>query len=195
MHNDPAVAARARQRLLAPEQQLQQRKLRKSFARVEKQLKETEHHATVLKAKIAQRDRHNAQAKVQPPTAEAVRNTIMKLTTMAEKKRNEVDFLEERLRRLRVKSNSRSLSATPGRFDTPSRFISPGRFGTPERDTSRTSSTPERRGGYGLVAPTPVMALMEEGDVEEARDEHRRRRAIGKKLRGALERRGTASIT
>ncbi|KAF8247543.1 hypothetical protein K440DRAFT_301117 [Wilcoxina mikolae CBS 423.85] len=107
VHNDPAAAARARARLLAPEQQLQQRQLRKSFTRIEKALKDTEYKATMFKAKIAARDRHKVQAKFQPPTAEAVRTTVMKLTATAERKSKDVDHLEEKLRRVRLGSRHR----------------------------------------------------------------------------------------
>ena len=51
----------------------------------------------MFKAKIAARDRHRAQAKFQPPTVEAVRTTMLKLTAMAEKKSKDVECLEEKL--------------------------------------------------------------------------------------------------
>jgi len=165
VQNDPSAAARARARLLAPEQQIQQRQLRKTFTRVEKSLKDTEYKATMFKARIAARNRHRSQAKFVPPTVEAVRTTVLKLTDMAERKSRDVEHLEERVRRLRIRSGS----ATPSRS-----------FGTPER---------EMRGRWG-AAQTPVLALVEEADVEEARSENLRRREVGKKLKGALQRRG-----
>jgi nucleoporin NUP159 len=165
VQNDPSAAARARARLLAPEQQIQQRQLRKTFTRVEKSLKDTEYKATMFKARIAARNRHRSQAKFVPPTVEAVRTTVLKLTDMAERKNRDVEHLEERVRRLRIRSGS----ATPSRS-----------FGTPER---------ELRGRWG-AAQTPVLALVEEADVEEVRSENLRRREAGKKLKGALQRRG-----
>jgi nucleoporin NUP159 len=180
VHNDPAAAARARSRLLAPEQQLQQRKLRKAFTRIEKTIKEAEHSATLLKAKTAARDRHRVTAKVQPPTAEAVRNTIMKLTAMVERKNGDVEYLEEKLRRMRLGSRARSVSLTPGRFDTPERS-------TPERSVRDTSVSIT---GPSAVAPTPVLAVVEKDDVEEMKEEQRRRREVGRRFRGALAARG-----
>jgi hypothetical protein len=177
VHNVPAAAALARARPLAPEYQLKQRQLRKSFTRIEKALKDTEYKATMFKAKIAARDRHKAQAKFQPPTAEAVRTTVMKLTAMAEMKSKDVDHLEEKLRRVRLGSRSRSLPATPGCFDTPERELE-----TPARRAAR--------GGYGHIAHTPVMAVVEEGDVDEIVEDHKRRKEAGRKVRGALQRRG-----
>lgn len=187
VHSDPAAAAEARSRLLAPEQQLQQRQLRKSFMRVEKALNETESKATALKALIAQRDRFKLKPKIRPPTADATRVVVLKLTGMAEKKNREVEHLEERLRRLKLgHSNrmSRSVSGTPGRYGSPSRFD------TPERSILET---PARRiGGVNgsFIASTPVMLLVEDGDVSEIAEENRRRREAGKKLKGALQKRG-----
>ena len=40
------------------------------------------------------------------------------------------------------------------------------------------------------TAQTPELALVEEADVEEVRSENLRRREVGKKLKGALQRRG-----
>jgi nucleoporin NUP159 len=129
----------------------------------------------MFKAKIAARDRHRTKAKFQPPTVEAVRTTVMKLTAMAEKKNKDVDVLEEKLRRVRLGNRSRSMSATPGRHETPEREL----------------VTPAQRAGrYGTVAPTPVLALIEEGDVDELREEQKRRREAVRKLRGALQSRG-----
>lgn len=175
MHNDPTSAARARARLLAPEQQIQQRNLRKAFSRLENSLKEAEYKATLFKAKLAARDRHRAHAKYQPPTVEGVRTTILKLTAMAEKKSRDVEYLEEKLRRMRQAGKASSSSSTPRHSSI-----------TPERELE----TPIRRMAYGVAAPTPVMALVEEGDLEEVAEDRRRRKQAGKKLGGVLRRVG-----
>lgn len=183
VHNDAQAAAIARARPLTPEQLLQQRKLRKEYTRVEKLLKDAEKEVTQLKAKIASRDK-NKSGPVVPPTVEAVRNTIMKLTGMVERKNGDIECLEERLRRVKLKS--RSVSATPGRSRgiTPERTMrgeTPQRFGTPERSVIG--------GAYGY-APTPVLAVTDPVDVAEAREEMKARREMGKKLRGVLEKSG-----
>lgn len=187
VHNDAQAAAIARARPLTPEQLLQRGKLRKEYTRVEKLLKDAEKEVTQLKARIASRDKDKTGVVV-PPTVEAVRNTIMKLTGMVERKNSDIEYLEERLRRVKLKS--RSASATPGRARgmTPERTMrneTPQRFGTPERSfgSSMTGA------GYGY-APTPVLALTDPVDVAEAREEMKARREMGKKLRGALERNG-----
>lgn len=187
VHNDAQTAAVARARPLTPEQLLQQRKLRKEYTRVEKLLKDAEKEVTQLKAKIASRDKNKAGAVV-PPTVEAVRNTIMKLTGMVERKTGDIEYLEERVRRLKLKS--RSTSATPSRTRgmTPERSMreeTPQRFATPERTLGASFIGP----GYGY-ASTPVLALTDPIDVAEAKEEMKARREMGKKLKDVLERNG-----
>lgn len=188
VHNDAQAAAIARGRPLTAEQLLQRAKLRKEYTRVEKLLKDAEKEVTQLKAKIASRDK-NKTGVVVPPTVEAVRNTIMKLTGMVERKNSDIEYLEERLRRVKLKNTSATQGRTRGmtpertlRSETPQRFATPQRFGTPERSfgTSITSA------GYG----TPVLALTDPVDVAEAREEIKARKEMGKKLRGVLERSG-----
>ncbi|RPB06087.1 hypothetical protein L873DRAFT_1797013 [Choiromyces venosus 120613-1] len=187
VHNDAQAAAIARARPLTPEQVLQQRKLRKEYAKVERLLKEAEKEVTQLKAKIASRDRGEPGAVV-PPTVEAVKNTIMKLTGMVERKNGDIDCLEERLKRVKIKS--RSVSATPSR----SRGLTPDR--TLRGETPQIFETPEKLRSYdhnisnASYLASPVLALADPLDVEEAREKIRARKEMGKKLRNALERCG-----
>jgi nucleoporin NUP159 len=184
VHNDAQAAAIARARPLTPEQVLQQRKLRKEYAKVERLLKEAEKEVTQLKAKIASRDRDRPGAVV-PPTVEAVKNTIMKLTGMVERKNGDIDYLEERLRRVKIKS--RSASATPGK----SRGLTPNQ--TPRGETPQRFETPEKLRSYDnntssvSYPASPVLALADPLDVEEAREEIRARKEMGRKMRDALE--------
>lgn len=181
-HNDAQAAAIARARPLTAEQLLQRAKLRKEYTRVEKLLKDAEKEVTQLKAKIASRDK-NKTGVVVPPTVEAVRNTIMKLTGMVERKNSDIEYLEERLRRVKLKSSSATLGRSRGM--TPERSMrseTPQRFGTPERSFGASMIS----AGYG----TPVLALTDPVEVAEAREEIKARREMGKKLRGVLERSG-----
>ncbi|KAH0611388.1 uncharacterized protein H6S33_010653 [Morchella sextelata] len=188
VHNDPRAAALARARTLTSEQHLQQIKLRKEYTRVEKLLKDAEKEVTQLKAKIASRDKNNAGTVV-PPTVEAVRNTIMKLTGMVERKNGDIEYLADRLNRVKLKS--RSISVTPsGR----SRLMSPD-IGIRSEAPSMRFSTPERGLGssigpsFGSV-PTPVLTLTDPTDVAVAREEKKARREMGNRLRGVLEKNG-----
>jgi nucleoporin NUP159 len=104
---------------------------------------------------------------VVPPTVEAVRNTVVKLTGMVEKKSADVEYLEEKVRRWR----GRSVSMTPGRDSgTPIRS-----FGTPSRSMNGSGSM------------TPVLALVEEGDVEDVREQIKGRKERGRRIREVLE--------
>lgn len=133
-----------------------------------------------MKAKIAARDRHRASAKVQPPTVEAVRNTILKLTDMVERKNADVEYLQEKVRRIRQgsrNSTSRSLGMTPGRESTPP--VDKG--ATPVRKPVSLAR------GSKLTAPIPLLAIMEADDIHDIREAHCRKRETMKRLRGALE--------
>ncbi|PWW79881.1 hypothetical protein C7212DRAFT_361051 [Tuber magnatum] len=187
VHNDSQAAAIARARPLTPEQVLQQRKLRKEYAKVERLLKEAEREVTQLKAKIAARDRDRPGAVV-PPTVEAVKNTIMKLTGMVERKNGEIDYLEERLRRIRIKSRSVSVTPAKSRDLTPNQTLrgeTPQRFETPEKLRSYDHNISSVR--YSV---SPLFVPTDPLDVEEAREEIRARKEMGRKLRDALERCG-----
>ncbi|KAI5848683.1 hypothetical protein DFP73DRAFT_583342 [Morchella snyderi] len=188
VHNDPRAAALARARTLTSEQHLQQIKLRKEYTRVEKLLKDAEKEVTQLKAKIASRDKNNAGTVV-PPTVEAVRNTIMKLTGMVERKNGDIEYLADRLNRVKLKS--RSISVTPGGR---SRLMSPDLGGRSEAPSMRFSTPDRGLGGsigpsFGSV-PTPVLTLTDPTDVAVAREEKKARREIGNRLRGVLEKNG-----
>ncbi|CCX34017.1 Similar to Nucleoporin nup146; acc. no. Q09847 [Pyronema omphalodes CBS 100304] len=204
VYTDPNAAARARARLLAPEQQIQQRQLRKSFSRVEKSLKEVESKTTVLKAKLAARDRGRKTARVRPPTAEAVRNTVLKLTQMAERKERDVALLEERMRRLKLR-HGRDATPTPasgdsttgGGADQSAQFGSSffgSSMGSFVREGSAGLETPLRRSVLtvreGSPMPTIAVAKVEEQEVGEMMDEAKRRREQGKRFKEAMKRRG-----
>jgi len=192
VHSDAQAAAIVRARPLTPEQVLQQRKLRKEYAKVERLLKEAEKEVTQLKAKIASRDRDRPGAVV-PPTVEAVKNTIMKLTGMVERKNGDIDYLEERLRRIKIKSRSVSTTPSKPRGLTPNKTLrgeTPQRFETPEKLRSYDHNISSIS-----YSASPVLVLADPLDVEEAREEIRARKEMGRKLRDALERCGPKLTT
>ncbi|KAL7270558.1 hypothetical protein RUND412_006732 [Rhizina undulata] len=153
VRTDPHAAAAARARLLTPEQLLQQRQLRQQYTQIEKKLKKAEEQITTLKARIAYRDKNKAKNAVKPPTAEAIRNTIMKLTGMVERKSADVDFLEEKLRRLKIKGSNSSASSNFG-GSVLGRNISAAAVGSPSR-TPRRGASPSVRtdAASGLITP------------------------------------------
>ena len=80
----------------------------------------------MLKSRLAARDRGRADAAVKPPTAEAVRSTVLKLTGMVERKGREVEYLEEKVRRLRGRSVSAGGSGVSSGGGTPRGPHTPG---------------------------------------------------------------------
>ena len=78
-----------------------QHRLRKNFTRVRKLLADVEGEITMFKTALAAQDTRNGKGPVKKPTVEAVMNTIMKMTRMAEQKSGDIDVLETQMRRLR----------------------------------------------------------------------------------------------
>lgn len=204
---DPTAAAASRARLLPPEQQLQQRKLRKQFARIDKLMKDAESEVAVLKAKAGSR---RAGAKVQRPKLENLQGTVLKMGAMLRQKRDEVEMLEERLRRVRMRSTTpsaareRSVSVTPGaaRFGTPERGTPMGRENTPFRtplNGRRGSGTPGSVGSNSsrwtpgvsvLERGMKALDVIEEKDLRDVKEVKQRRRENAVRLREALGKRG-----
>lgn len=187
--DDPKGAAAAQSRYLPPEQALQQRELRNKLATVQYELEEGEKAVTMLKATVAARDRGKSGGKIRPPTVEAVKNTILKLTAMIEKKNSDVEYTGELLRKLRAKQALGEASmyeeptfmrSTMLVVGTPAR----GKNGEPDEGGVAVKETPRvRRGGWGLQS--------DELDMEEAREEIAARREMGSKLRKAMKLAGT----
>lgn len=188
---DPKGAATAQARYLPPEQALQQRELRNKLATVQYQLEEAEKSVAMLKAHIVARDRGKSGGMVKPPTVEAVRNTILKLMAMVERKNSDVEYLGELLRRLKAKQafGGASMYEESSVMRTTMMVI-----GTPARGKSRAVETDRvlgaeepravvRRGGWGLYS--------DELELDEVREEITARRQMGDKLRKAMKLVGT----
>ena len=141
---------------LSPEQQALQNELRKSVAHVQAMLGQTEQNLSVLRAKLAESTttsnlspaaagksaRSSPQKK---PTVEAVTNTIAKMTSMAEKKSSDIDFLESQLRKLNVVVDDAKVASeysTPQRQLT-SRSSAAGR--TPASNAGSIYHTPDSK--------------------------------------------------
>lgn len=111
---------------LSAEQALLQQDLRKAAVSVQSKLVQVEDALAVLRAKVAEsapaestkRKTIFGGATVKKPTIEAVTNTVMKMTKMAEQKSADVDVLEAQMRKLNVaRSMHGSRQVTPN--DTP----------------------------------------------------------------------------
>ena len=179
--SDPDQIGATRSAPLSAEQTAIQHDIRKEFMRFQKLLAETEESITVLKAKLASYDSSSGKGGAHKvPTVEAVTNTIMKMTSMVEKKSGDIDVLENQMRKLRFSSihdsaasnSSREASplfVTPGKSTRPSQRGTPGSassyapFYTPESTKSQlrasmgsSSGNGRRRGRVGEVTPEEV---------------------------------------
>lgn len=95
--------ALARNAPLSAEQISQQKALRAGFTELQKNLREAEDGAVLLRTRLAaaQAGAGNGRRPTATPTVEAVTNTIMKMTRMIEQKSGDIDLLESQMRRMR----------------------------------------------------------------------------------------------
>ncbi|KAL8797862.1 MAG: hypothetical protein Q9195_000214 [Heterodermia aff. obscurata] len=83
---------------LTADQATQQHDIRKGYTKVQKLIAEAEGNIALLRAALASNDDASATKK---PTVEAVTKTILKMTSMIEKKSGDIDVLEAQMRKLR----------------------------------------------------------------------------------------------
>ncbi|KAI4132489.1 MAG: hypothetical protein LQ347_002570 [Umbilicaria vellea] len=194
--SDPDQIGATRSAPLSAEQAAIQHDLRKEFMRFQKLLAETEEGITVLKAKLASHDSSSGAHKI--PTVEAVTNTIMKMTSMVEKKSGDIDILENQMRKLRfssandsaanssreaspfvtpAKSSRQSQRGTPGSASTYAPFYTPESTRSKLRSSMGSSSNGGRRGKAVGVTPE---------DVERFKARVQRRKEVKEKLEEVL---------
>jgi len=115
---DPEQQEVIRAAPLSAEYAEQQHALRKNFANVQKLIAEAEKHITLLRTSIAAHDTSNSQGSpLRRPTVEAVTNTILKMTSMIQKKSGDIDVLENQMRKLRFSSINRPISREGSPFN------------------------------------------------------------------------------
>ncbi|ERF72489.1 hypothetical protein EPUS_07698 [Endocarpon pusillum Z07020] len=204
---------------LSAEQANLQHDLRKASLSVQSKLAEAEQELTVLRAKLAEArpsqqngtngtgkgmfGRSGAQKK---PTVEAVTTTIAKMTSMAEKKRTDIDMLEAQLKSLGLRSDDSLASSRHGSVEpngTPPRgSIGPGTSASRRTPLSVAGSvyhTPDSRLGESHRS-TPMTgrrslraSVDHNGDSERWKEKARRRKEVHRLLAEALaERRKNA---
>lgn len=200
--SNPQVAESARTAPLRLEQATQQHELRKQCMRFQKLLGEVEENITLLRAKLASCETGNAGGRpLKKPTVEAVTNTIMKMTSIVEKKSGDIDLLESQMRHLRFSSAALSQSSREGSPFTPLLpSPSPKRKLFPRLGgSSSSSSSVLQNGGHPHTTPsrsktanghggTPRKA-MQDVTFEEAqryRDKARRRQEVNSIMREAF---------
>ena len=203
-----AVNARAKpeEALAAPlsiEQTSLQHELRNSAASVQSKLIQVEDALALLRAKLAEASGITKQGMFgkggsKKPTIEAVTNTVLKMTKMAEQKSADIDVLELQLRKLDVKGGSHGSrqgtpNGTPHNRQSLVAVTTPGSsvYHTPgSRFGGSTRSTPGLRrstNGKGL----PIVSLE---DREKWTAKAKRKEAVADMLRGVLQNRQKNSV-
>ena len=98
---------------LNAEQATLQHDIRKGYTKVQKLVSEAEGNITLLRAMLASHDQGNGKTpSMKKPTVEAVTNTILKMTSMIEKKSGDIDVLEAQMRKLRFSSVNNTLGSS-----------------------------------------------------------------------------------
>lgn len=205
--SNPQVAESARTAPLRLEQATQQHELRKQCMRFQKLLGEVEENITMLRAKLASCETGNAGGRpLKKPTVEAVTNTIMKMTSIVEKKSGDIDLLESQMRHLRFSSAALSQSSREGSPFTPLHpspspkrklFPRPGGGGSSALQNGHSQThTPSRSttaNGHGHGHGGTPRKAMQDVTPEEAqryREKARRRQDVNSIMREAFSRSG-----
>lgn len=201
LRRNPEIVESALSAPLSLEQASQQHDLRKKFAHFQRLLAKTEEDITMLRAKLAscEQSRPGSSAGLpiqKKPTFEAVTKTILKMTSMVEKKSGDIDMLEAQLRGMRLPSveggrSSREGSpyaASPGRKMGSLRSSVAGKslqnggaplLGSPLRRSLNGDGLP-KKGLDGLAAEEMLLW----------REKARRRKEINALVKQALEKSG-----
>jgi nucleoporin NUP159 len=209
---DSEQASALRSLPLSAEQAAQQADLRKQFTTFSKLLVEAEESLTLLRARMATAgvgleagagkkslsggsgSVGNGHATSQP-SMEQVMRTIMKMTSMVEKRSGDVDVLENQLRKLRLQG-SISPGGGPGSrdnspFTTPQKRLSRSIF-SPGGSQLFASSVASYNGSPGPLGSTPRKKLSGYTEPEKAqiRDRMQKRGAAISRLRDSVEKAG-----
>ena len=186
---------------LSLEQASQQHDLRKKFAQFQRLLAQTEEDVTMLRAKLASceqsRPGSSAGLPVQKkPTVEAVTKTILKMTSIVEKKSGDIDMLEAQLRSLRLPSIDDGQSSREGSPFAASNGRTLGGLKGSIMDTSLRNSSaikqssPLRRSLNGDGSPKKGLDGLAAEEVLLYREKARRRKEVNALVRQAFEKSG-----
>ena len=188
--SDPQAIESARSAPLRLDQANQQYELRKKVTRFQKLLAEAEENITMLRAQLASRESSNGRGPpLKQPTVEAVTNTIMKMTSIVEKKSLDIDVLETQMRHLRF-SSAASQSSREGSPFTPmsSRKKANSKLGASVLQNGRSHSPEFSRS----VRASPAKSVTEvpADEIQMYRERARRRREVNEIMRQAFSKTG-----
>ena len=195
IRSDPHAIESARSAPLRLDQATQQYELRKKVTRFQKLLAEAEENITMLRAQLASREGSNGRGPpLKQPTVEAVTNTIMKMTSIVEKKSLDIDVLENQMRHLRFSSvasqSSREVSPiTP----MSSRKKATSKLGASSLQNGRSYSPELSRS----VRASPAKSVTEvpPEEVQLYRERAQRRREVNEIMKKAFSKTGPKIIT
>ncbi len=197
-HTDPDEVESARTAPLSLDQATQQHEVRKKMTRFQKVLAEAEENITMLRAKLASCDNGNGKGPpLKKPTAEAVTNTIKKMTSIIEKRNMDIDVLENQMRHLRFSSVA-SQSSREGSPFNPSSSTSKrkltSRFGASGMRNGHLH-TPSRmsllgRSVNGEGTPRKGVAEVTPEEVQRYQEKARRRQEVNVLIKDAFEKTG-----
>ena len=117
---DPEKADALRKAPLSKEVADTQKALRNDYAQLLVSLQKAEEATSILRTKVVSLSAQNGKTGA-VPTVEAVKKTVMKLTSMAEKRNNDILLLESQLRRIGLTDTSRPSSSASRTQATPRR--------------------------------------------------------------------------
>ncbi|TLS28581.1 hypothetical protein PpBr36_00263 [Pyricularia pennisetigena] len=210
---DPSQADALRSLPLSAEQAAQQADLRKQFTSFSKLLAEAEESLTMLRAKMATAGGLDARRNGSVggagsganavPTVDAVLRTIMKMTSMAEKRSGDVDVLENQLRKLRLQQGlgTANGSRENSPFSTPQKHqhrlsrsvFSPGASTLMGASMALTSSVASYNGSPARSitnSPRKKLSGYSDDDKKQIRARLEKRSAAISKLRDSVEKAG-----
>jgi nucleoporin NUP159 len=125
---DPEKAEALRNAPLPKELADSQKALRRDYAQVLTSIKKAEDEVMILRSKLASQNAQNGKTSG-VPTMEKVKNTIVKMGSMAEQKNNQILILEAQMRKIGLADPSRPSSSSSRNNGT----------GTPRRSRQATS--------------------------------------------------------
>ena len=188
--SDPQAVESARSAPLRLDQANQQYELRKKVTRFQKLLAESEENITMLKAQLASRAGSNGRGPpLKQPTVEAVTNTIMKMTSIVEKKSLDIDVLENQMCHLRFSSVASQSSREGSPFPPmSSRKKANSKLGASVLQNGRSYSPELSRS----VRASPAKSITEvpPEDVQLYRKKAQRRREFNEIMKEAFSKTG-----
>ena len=190
MRSDPKAIESARSAPLRLDQATQQHELRKKVTRFQKLLAEAEENITMLRAKLASCETTNGRGpSLKKPTVEAVTNTVMKMTSIVEKKSLDIDVLENQMRNLRFSSIASQSSREGSPFTrTSAKGKRVSRLGASTVQNGRSYSPELSRSTR--ASPRKALEEFAPEEVQTYREKAQRRQEVNEIMKEAFSKTG-----